>query len=263
MPKPDPHALLMARIYHARGLAWPGEFDFYHELAAQESARDQAILEVACGTGRIATSLARRGARVTGFDISTSMLDVARAESGGTPNLRLMQADMRGFDLDETFGLIICPGHSFQHLFTISDQLASLASIHRHLTPNGLLVLHIDHQNFSWLGDLRGELGGVYKPGEEVTDPQTGHLVRTQRAWWYQPSTQTATAVTRWEEFDHAGHSLDLWETGPNHFHCFFRYEVEHLLHRAGFQVEALFGDFHRGELNDASSEMIWLARSS
>jgi hypothetical protein len=43
-------------------------------------------------------------------------------------------------------------------------------------------------------------------------------------------------------------------------FHCFFRYEIEHLLRRAGFQVEALFGDFYRGELTDTSSEMIWLA---
>jgi hypothetical protein len=84
--------------------------------------------------------------------------------------------------------------------------------------------------------------------------------VRTQRAWWYEPSTQIATAVTRWEEFDNAGQSLDQWETGPNRYHCFFRYEMEHLLHRAGFQVVALFGGFYRGELIDTSSKMIWLS---
>jgi SAM-dependent methyltransferase len=197
---------------------------------------------------------------VTGIDLSTSMLDVARLESAGVPNLRWEYADMRNFDLGETFGLIISPGHSFMHLLTIGDQLACLACLGRHLDTDGLLVLHIDHQDFSWLGDLCRNLGGVFKTGEEITDPQTGHLVRTQRAWWYQPATQTATALTRWEELGQAGQTLDRWEAGPISFHCFFRYELEHLLLRAGFHVIALFGDFYRGELKDSSSEMIWLA---
>jgi ubiquinone/menaquinone biosynthesis C-methylase UbiE len=251
----------MARIYHARGLTWPGELDFYLELAAKCSEKGQPILEIACGTGRVASQLARAGARVTGFDLSLSMLDVARLENTDIPNSRWLKADMRDFKLNESFGLIISPGHSFMHMITISDQLACLACLRRHLDSNGLLVLHIDHQDMPWLGDLRRDLGGVYKPGEQVIDPHTGHLVCTQRAWWYQPVTQTATAVTRWEEFDAAGESLDRWETGPNRFHCFFRYELEHLLQRAGFQVEALFGDFYRGELSDTSTEMIWLAR--
>ena len=261
MSAPDPHATLMARIYHARGLGWPGELDFYLDLAAKCTEKGQSILEIACGTGRVASRLARAGARVTGFDFSQSMLEVARLENADISNLQWQQADMRDFELDDTFGLIISPGHSFMHMLTISDQLACLACLRRHLDSNGLLVLHIDYQDITWLGDLCSDLGGVYKPGEQVIDPQTGYLVRTQRAWWYEPATQTAIAITRWEEFNDAGQSLDQWEIGPNRFHCFFRNEMEHLLQRAGLQVEALFGDFYRGELTDNSSEMIWLAR--
>ena len=257
----DPHTDLMARIYHARGLAWPGEFDFYLDLATQPSRNDRSVLEIACGTGRVATRLAQAGAHVTGIDLSAAMLEVAKRESAGISNLRWLQADMRNFDLKETFNLIISPGHSFMHLLTISDQLACLACLRRHLSPDGLLVLHIDHQDFSWLGDLRRDLGGVYQPGEEIVDPQTGHLARTQRAWWYEPATQIATAITRWEELDTDGKTLDRWEHGPNRFHCFFRYELEHLLLRAGFRVDALYGDFNHGELSDNSTEMIWLAR--
>jgi len=36
---------------------------------------------------------------------------------------------------------------------------------------------------------------------------------------------------------------------------------MEHLLARTGFEVEALYGDFSRQELQDISSEMIWMAR--
>jgi SAM-dependent methyltransferase len=251
----------MARIYHARGLAWPGELKFYLDLASQAITQLRPVLEIACGTGRIAIPLAQAGASLTGLDISAPMLDVARANAAGIPNLRFVQADMCDFNLDEVFSLIISPGHSFQHLLTIDDQLDCLACLRRHLHPGGLLVLHIDHQDFSWLGDLRRDLGGVFRPAEEVIDSHTGHLVRTQRAWWYQPSTQTATSLTRWQVLDGAGQSLDQWEVGPVRFHCFFRFEMQHLLHRAGFQVEATYGDFHCGELNDASTDMIWLAR--
>lgn len=265
MPIPDPHAPLMARIYHARGIAWPGELEFYLDLAAQATAQGQPVLEVACGTGRIAVRLAQAGAQVTGFDLSPAMLEVASQHSRGLAGLRWLEADMRSFNIraaggeTQTFGLILVPGHSFQHLLTIPDQLACLERVRRHLAPGGRFVLHLDHQDFAWLGNLKGD----FEPGEDLTDPLTGHHVRTQRAWAYQPSSQTAVALTRWQELDGASRLLDQWQTGPVQFHCFFRYEVEHLLHRAGFQVEALYGDFHRGELTNASTEMIWLTQAA
>ena len=41
----------------------------------------------------------------------------------------------------------------------------------------------------------------------------------------------------------------------------FFRYEVEHLLARCGFRLEALYGDFDGSPLADVSPEMIFVAR--
>jgi hypothetical protein len=42
----------------------------------------------------------------------------------------------------------------------------------------------------------------------------------------------------------------------------FFRYEVEHLLARCGFRVCAVYGDFDRSPLGDASPEMIFVAEA-
>jgi hypothetical protein len=38
---------------------------------------------------------------------------------------------------------------------------------------------------------------------------------------------------------------------------------MEHAAKRAGFTVEAVYGDFSRGDLTDASSEMIWVLRNA
>jgi hypothetical protein len=43
--------------------------------------------------------------------------------------------------------------------------------------------------------------------------------------------------------------------------HCVFRFEMEHLLARTGFEIQAMYGDFLKNKLSDNSSEMIWVAR--
>jgi SAM-dependent methyltransferase len=241
---------------------WPGEIPFYRELAAEASAADGAVLEVACGTGRVAMRLAQDGAGLVGLDFSPEMLDVARARSTGMANVRWVEGDMRSFDLQETFALVIIPGHSFQHMLTPEDQVACLACIGRHLYPRGRLVLHLDPPDFGWLGGLCTGQGGVFGPASEVMDPSTGHRLRTSRAWSFEPSTQTASVVTVWEEVGPDGETLDRWQKGPTRLHSVFRSEVAHLLARTGFEVEALYGDFSRGEYRDDSSQMIWVART-
>jgi len=259
MSQDKPERDYYAQTYDAAVEDWPGEIEFYRKLAAQ--AKGGAVLEVACGTGRVALQLLRDDVPLVGIDLSPEMLDVARTKSAAFPNARWVEADMRAFDLGETFELVIIPGHAFHNLTTPQDQIACLSCIKRHLAPAGIFVLHLDHQDVKWLGDLRRDRGGVFEAAEEYWHPLTGNWVRTRRAWWYEPSTQTAISQTKWEEIDLGGQTVDRRTMGPYRLHCFFRFEVEHLLARTGFAVEALYGDFLRGELSDDSSEMVWLAK--
>lgn len=169
---------------------------------------------------------------------------------------------MRSFELGEVFGLIMIPGHAFQNLNTPQDQVACLECIKRHLNPGGTLVVHLDHQDMGWLGELRGEKGGLFEPAEQFLHPNTGRQIRTSRAWSYEPSTQTAIVQTVWEDMGADGQVVDRRETGPIRLHCVFRFEMEHLLARVGFDVEAVYGDFFRQELRDESAGMIWVARN-
>jgi SAM-dependent methyltransferase len=252
-----------AQTYDVSVADWPGEIDFYQELAAEAHSHGRGVLEVACGTGRVAIRLARQGVTVVGLDVSSAMLLVAREKSVGISTIRWVQGDMRSFSLGETFGLVIIPGHSFQNIVTAADQVACLESIERHLTPGGVLVVHLDHQDVSWLGDLKQDKGGVFEMAGQFSHPKTGRPIRTWRAWSYEPATQTAIGQTVWEEISADGEVLDRWESGPLGFHCVFRFEMEHLLALTGFEVEALYGDFFREELADESEGMIWVARKS
>jgi ubiquinone/menaquinone biosynthesis C-methylase UbiE len=251
-----------AETYDACVPDWPGEIDFYRELAASAKSRGQSVLEVACGTGRVAMRLAQDGLLVVGLDLSEPMLEIARRKSAGMELMRWVQGDMRSFELGETFGLAIIPGHSFQNLLTAADQLGCLQSIRRHLIPGGALVVHLDHQDVSWLGDLKRDSGGVFKAAGSFLHPLTGRPVRAFQAWSYEPATQTAISQKIWEQLDPDGRVIERLESGPVRLHCVFRTEMEHLLARASFIVEAVYGDFFRQALQDDSSEMIWVAKS-
>ena len=101
------------------------EAAFVHDLIRQrrliEPRRGRAatLLDVACGTGAIAASLARGyqgGYQVSGLDISTGMLAVARAKlPAGTP---LYQADMTSFRLDARFDAVVCAYQGVNHLLS-------------------------------------------------------------------------------------------------------------------------------------------------
>jgi hypothetical protein len=114
-----------------------------------------------------------------------------------------------------------------------------------------------------WLGDLVGEKGGVFEPEEQFLHARTGRQIRPFRAWTYEPATQTAISTTRWEAIGSDGQVVDRWQTEPIRLHCVFRFEMEHLLARAGFCLEDVYGDFYRNPLENKSSNMIWVAHKA
>jgi ubiquinone/menaquinone biosynthesis C-methylase UbiE len=252
---------LAAELYDAAVPDWDGEIEFYSELARQAQSRGQPILEVACGTGRVTLRLAREGVDIVGMDLDKEMLNIARRKSEGVPNVRWLQGDMRTFDLGQTFGLIIIPGHSFQFMLTPEDQVKALGRCKEHLEPGGILVVHLDHQDMDWLGDLLRDLGGKFNTIKAVTDPQTGQVMRKSNAWTYERARQNATVVSKWEEIGSDGSVLRIWQREPMTLHCAFRFEMEHLLARAGFEERTLYGDFFNHPLDEKSSEMVWVAR--
>lgn len=252
---------LSAELYDASVPDWDGEMDFYRQFASQAREKGQSVLEVACGTGRVTIRLAREGVNIVGTDLDEEMLKLARLKSSGLSNVRWVKADMRSLDLEETFGLIIVPGHSFQFMCTAEDQVRALEMFKRHLVSGGLLILHLDHQDMVWLGDLQRDLGGKFIAVTDVPFPQTGHIIRKSNAWTYERSTQTAVVTTRWEEMGENGSILHTWERKPLSLHCVFPLEMEHLLARTGFIDRVVYGDFFKNPLHENSADMIWVAR--
>jgi ubiquinone/menaquinone biosynthesis C-methylase UbiE len=76
----------------------------HQEMAERGVSEGSHALDIGCGTGSLAIACARRGARVTGIDISPQMLDIARRkveQAELTDSITLLQ--MSAIELDERF----------------------------------------------------------------------------------------------------------------------------------------------------------------
>jgi SAM-dependent methyltransferase len=232
---------------------------FYVGLA---TAARPPVLELACGTGRVTLLIAQAGVPITGVDSSQEMLARARAkvDAAGTLPVTLVEGDMRTFQLDERFGLAIIPARSFLHLLTPEDHVAALRNVRAHLLDGGRLAL-----NF-FVPDLRtivehaeSTLGQSLSYSHKFDDPETGQEVLVWRSLQHETYRQRIYAHFVYEWVDEAGATV-----ARRHKHytlCYIhRNEMEHLLARCGFKVEALYGDFEGAPFDAESTEMVWVA---
>ena len=249
-----------AQFYDVAVPDWPGEIDFYRALAIEVKNQGGSILELGCGTGRVAIQLAQEGGLIVGLDLSPAMLAVARQKSQDLSNVRWVQGDMQAFKFDNRFDLILIPGHSFQFMLTPEDQAACLKCIYRHLNTNGKLVIHVNHDDLSWLAELSQGKGTGFELVGEYRKDSMSSFIRKWNSWSYEASTQTASVVTAWETVGGDGMVKERRETAKKRLHCVFPFEMEHLLARTGFKVDSLYGDFSRQKLQDTSPDMIWIA---
>jgi SAM-dependent methyltransferase len=100
------------------------------------------VLELGCGTGRVALHLARRGYEVIGIDRDQELLDVLE-ERAKRWELTTLRADARAFDLAQPVGLVLAPTHLLQLLPDRAERAECLRSVAQALRPGGLLAASI------------------------------------------------------------------------------------------------------------------------
>jgi SAM-dependent methyltransferase len=107
------------------------------------SARPATIIDIGCGTGGHALELAQRGYRLTGVDLSESMLKQAQSKAASLESERRpvwVHGDARDFKAGGPFDMAIMMFAVVGYLTRNEDVLQGLANIRSHLKPGGLFV---------------------------------------------------------------------------------------------------------------------------
>jgi SAM-dependent methyltransferase len=255
---------LTTEIYDAQaaslitGSPVEGDVDFYRRLAGETGG---PILDVGCGTGRVAAVLAADGHDVVGVDLSRPMLRLAGLRRKGLPadvasRLTFRQADMTTLDLRRKFALIVAPSRVFQFLLTTEAQRQSLAVLAAHLRPDGRLVLDL----FDPRLDLVVASPDVAPRVVELVHPTTGNRV-TWEVTARNPDPARQLIVEDWTatEIDASGRVLRT-DTERLTLRWSLRSEMRLLFELAGFAVVAEYGDF-KGGPTAYGREQVWVLR--
>jgi SAM-dependent methyltransferase len=110
------------------------------QLLADYHIKRASILDVACGTGILAISLASRGHIVHGIDISSDMVALAKSKSLNVPNVSFEVQDMTRFVVQDEFDLITCTFDSLNYVLNIADVEAMFIRVAVSLKKSGLFV---------------------------------------------------------------------------------------------------------------------------
>jgi ubiquinone/menaquinone biosynthesis C-methylase UbiE len=229
------------------------DIPFYREMAFRTG---DPILEMMCGTGRVLLPLAEAGHTITGVDSSLPMLDLARskvAAAGLSPQVTLLHGDVCSIALPAAhFSLAFVALDSFLHLVQVEDQLAALATMHRALMHGGILILDIFNADLRRLMDEDTHL--LLEHQFALEDRQVFKL--SSRA--VDLATQTMDVTYFYDDVESSGQVTRHVLRFP--LHWFSRYELEHLLARAGFHLLSIYGGYDVSDYRAESDRLIVVA---
>lgn len=248
----DDYGPVTARFYDAAYATLPGlgaDVGFYRSLAREAGG---PVLELGCGTGRVLAALAEDGHACTGLDASPEMLAVARRRLPVSVELHV--ADMRDFALPgRCFALVCSAFRAFQHLACVEDQLRCLARVREHLAPGGCFAFDVFCPDPGRLAqDEESE-------AEDLRFEQEGQLVVRYARIFRDLPTQSMRVHFRYERRE--GERVVGEDRAAFTMRWFHRYELEHLVARAGFRDVEIHGGFDRRPVAHDSRDLVVVAR--
>jgi len=164
---------------------------------------------------------------------------------------------MTNFSLDEkSFALAFIAARSFMHLYSQKDQLSCLNSVIEHLRPGGLFIIDVYSPNLEILSQSHST---KFRLRKSYVLPN-GHRVRHKTRF---VENDFLNQISKWEilfeEFDMNGNLLGSKKV-PMDTRYIFRFELQLLLEKVGFEIISIFSDYQK-RIYDGKGEIIVVSR--
>jgi SAM-dependent methyltransferase len=134
-------------LYDAHHSTHTEDIPFWLSIAQRHAS--QPVLELGCGSGRVAVALAQAGCSVVGLDIDPEMLFVLQKRLDDLPEICLpfVQADMTDFHLELTFSAILLPCNTLS-TFSAAERQKIFDLTASHLQPEGWFAASIPNPDY-------------------------------------------------------------------------------------------------------------------
>lgn len=243
---------IVARYYDAETGDKADDLVLYSQLAEVYGA---PILDVGCGTGRVLLHLAQEGYDVHGIDDSPQMLERLSNKLKAMPHLApyvtYTQGDVMSFAPGKKFRLILLTYNALMHFHTQAVQIELLERLRACLAEGGLLVIDLPNAGETFVTQDSDSL----ILDRTFIEPESGHLVMLQAVSYLDRTTQLLRAQWIYDEIQGDGTVKRLFV--PHILRYYFYAEMELLLERCGFKIEAVYGNTDESDFEDGCERMI------
>ena len=235
--------LRLIEIYDAE-FGWSRDDEFF--VAQVDETPGARVLDLGCGTGRLAIGLAAAGHIVTGVDPSAASLEAARAKPGAD-RVTWLEGTARSAPA-AAFDIALMTGHVAQVFVDDDEWTGTLAELRRALVLGGRLAF-----------DARDPRA---RPWERWNPKDSRRLVKLRDdrmvAIWSEVTCVQGDRVDfirhyRFQDGD------DLRSESTLRFRSEER--LRESLSRAGFTVESVYGGWLRAPVGSGDGELVVVAR--
>lgn len=231
------------------------DFDFDVEFFQEYTELlGNRCLELACGTGRVAIPLAKAGLHVTGIDNSKEMLELAeqKAQKEGL-DIKLIEADMSNFELNEQFPFIFCVHNSFSHIDGFENVKAFFEQVKKHLTDDGTFILQVFNPDFFFFTRNPNDKF----PLKTFKDPFSDKIVSLSENSFYDEQTQIN--YLKWF-FEKEGEEEVVENFSQR---VYYPQELDYIVQFCGFDILDKLGDFDYSSFeNDSETQILILKKT-
>ena len=205
------------------------------------------LLDVACGTGGFSIELAKKGIEVIGTDMSEDMLSVAREKTAdeGLDILYLCQS-AEELDLYGTVDGAVCCMDSINHITDMETLETALKKVSLFLEPERLFIFDVNT---------------LYKQ-EKILANNTFVLDEEDVYCVWQNEFDSDNKITN-ISLDFFTKEDDIYVRSGEEFSekAYTNKELAYLLEKAGFKIEAVFGDMTQNPPTYTEERVFYICR--
>jgi SAM-dependent methyltransferase len=204
--------------------------DYYRLLLLTYDQDPNHVLDVACGTGKVARELSRVGYQVTGFDLSAAMIEAAKRKRNPGPHpLTFRVADATNFEFGEQYDGAYSFFDSLNYIPSLEGFRAALAQVRKHLKPGAAFIFDLNtayafEEKLFDMSDERKHLRLRYRWKGDY-DPESRIIQVRMQFWPRDGAPFQEVHVQRAHRSEEVVEGL--YDAGFEHIHCLASYTLD------------------------------------
>jgi len=219
--------------------------EYLHNLFKEYGIEDGLLLDLGCGTGKLARYMSEKGYDMIGVDYSYDMLDIAREQSDASI-LYLLQ-DMREFELYGTVRGIYSACDSLNYILEADELREVFSLVNNYLDPGGLFVFDINTP-FKY---------------HELLAENTFAENREEGSFIWENYFDEKEAINEYDltlYIKAEDNSFQRFE--ETHFQkCYELSDIQRLLEEAGLEFVAAYDAYSKKPVSEESEKVLFIAR--